>query len=167
MGSLACPACGSRGNCVPHGRYRRSVIDFEGGKAVYSVVEIKRVRCTSCGHTHAILPDRIVPYTTYSLLFILRVLASHFLGSGSVEQLCLQYSISASMLYQWKALFLAHKEIWLGVLEDMETAPGMFIRRLLGLSSYSGEFGRPFYQKAARSFLQRHRDAACFRHAVF
>lgn len=134
---------------------------------VYGVVEVQRVRCASCGHTHAILPDHIIPYTTYSLLFILRVLAGHFLGLGTVEQLCLRYSISASMLYQWKALFLAHKEIWLGVLEDMEMAPGILIRRLLVLPSYSSEFGKPFYQKAARSFLQGHRDAARFRRAVF
>ena len=159
--------CGSKENCVPHGRYRRSLIDVEESKVVYGVAEIKRVRCVSCGHTHAILPDYIVPYTTYSLLFILRVLAGHFLGLGSVEQLCRRYSISASMLYQWKALFLTHKEIWLGALEDMEISPSEWLRRLLGLSSYSGEFGRPFYQKAARSFLQRHRDAAFFRHAVF
>lgn len=90
---------------------------------VYGVAEIKRVRCVSCGHTHAILPDYIVPYTSYSLLFILRVLAGHFLGLGSVEQLCRRYSISVSMLYQWKALFLTHKEIWLGALEDMEVSP--------------------------------------------
>lgn len=166
-GVLVCPVCGSRGNCVPHGRYRRSLIDLEEGKVVYSVAEIKRVRCVSCGHTHAILPDYIVPYATYSLLFILRVLASHFLGRGTVEEVCRRYSITASMLYEWKALFLAHKDIWLGVLENMETSPSEWIRRLLDLPSYAGEFGRPFYQKTAHSFLQRHRDAASFRHAVF
>ncbi len=45
------------------------MIDIEDGKVVYGNVEIKRVQCKSCGHTHAILPDYIVPY---GLLFILR-----------------------------------------------------------------------------------------------
>lgn len=80
--SVTCPSCGSTGNCAAHGSYRRSLIDFEEGKVVYGVVEVQRVRCASCGHTHAILPDHIIPYTTYSLLFILRVLAGHFLGVG-------------------------------------------------------------------------------------
>ena len=162
-----CPSCGSRGNCVPHGKYTRSVIEYEAGKAVYRSVEIRRVRCGSCGHTHAVLPDHIIPYSTYSLLFILQVLAGYFLGLETVEELCRRYSISVSMLYEWKALFLEHKELWQGVLENRETSPGAFIRRLLGLPSYSSDFSEPFFLKTARSFLQRHKDAAYCRYAVF
>ena len=164
---MACPSCGSRGNCVLHGSYKRVLIDVAHGKVCYDSVEIKRVRCKSCGHTHALLPDYIVPYTTYSLLFILRVLAAHFLGSETVEQLCRRYEISTSMLYEWKALFLEHKRLWLGALKDAEAAAADFIRRLFGLPRYSGDFSRPFYGKTAFSFLQRHKDAAHFRHAVF
>lgn len=105
-GTMVCPVCASRRNCVPHGGYTRSLIEYEGGKVVYGRVQIRRVRCGSCGHTHAILPDHIVPYSTYSLQFILQVLAEYFLGLRTVEQLCRRYAISASMLYQWKALFL-------------------------------------------------------------
>ena len=164
---MACPSCGSRGNCVPHGSYKRVLIDVEHSKVVYGSVEIKRVRCKSCGHTHALLPDYIVPYTTYSLLFILRVLAAYFLGRETVEQLCQRYEISPSMLYEWKALFLEHKRLWLGALKDAETAVADFIRQLLGLPSYSEDFSRPFYRGISCSFLQRHKDAAHFRHAVF
>ena len=84
-----------------------------------------------------------------------------------MEQLCRHYGISPSMLYEWKALFLAHKKLWLGVLKDAETDSGGFIRQLLGLHSYSEEFGWPFYQRTTVSFLQRHKNAALFRHAVF
>ena len=164
---LACPVCGSKGNCVPHGSYKRVLIDVEHGKVSYGSVEIKRVRCKSCGHTHAILPDYIVPYATYSLLFILRVLAAHILGPETVEQLCRRYGISPSMLYEWEALFQTHKKLWLGVLEDQETSSTEFIRRLLALPSYSNDFSRLFYQKITVSFLQRHKNAAFFRHAVF
>lgn len=71
--TISCPACGSRGNCIPHAGYRRSLIDLEGGAVVYTSLEVKRVCCGSCGHIHAVLPDFIIPYTTYSLLFILQV----------------------------------------------------------------------------------------------
>lgn len=128
---------------------------------------MERVRCRSCGHTHAVLPDWLIPYSTYSLRFILRVLAAYYLGCKTVEELCRRYAISASMLYEWKRLFLEHKEMWLGVLEDKETGPAWFIRRLFTLAEYSTGFGKPFYIKTARSFLQSHRDAAHCRHAVF
>lgn len=166
-GRLISPSCGSLGNSGRHGRYTRSVIDYEKGRVVYRKMEVERVRCGSCGHTHAILPDEIIPYSTYSLRFILRVLAAYYLGSKTVEELCRRYSISVSMLYEWKRLFLEHKEMWLGVLEDEGTDPSSFIRRLFTLTDYSTEFGKPFYIKTARSFLQRHRNAARFRHAVF
>ena len=162
-----CPSCGSRGNCVPHGSYRRSLIEWERGQVVYNSVEIKRVRCGSCGHTHAVVPDWIIPYSTYSLLFILRVLGAYYLGSRTVEEVCRRYAISVSMLYEWKALFEKHKRFWLGVVENMETPPARFLRQLFTQESYSEDFGKRFYLKTARSFLQRHRDAALSRHAVF
>lgn len=107
--SITCPVCGSTGNCAAHGSYRRSLIYYERGKVEYGTVAIRRVRCVSCGqgHSHAILPDHISPYATYSLLFILRVLAWNFLGLGMVEQLCRRYAISASMLYHWSSSFKA------------------------------------------------------------
>ena len=166
-GQIVCPSCGSRGNCTGHGKYERGFIDYEEGKAVYRRLEVKRVRCGSCGHTHAVLPDWMIPYSTYSLLFILRVLAAYYLGSRTVEEICRRYAVSVSMLYEWKALFLKHKELWLGALESKETPPVRFIRQLLGLPSYSEDFSGPFYGKTAFSFLQRHKDAAHFRHAVF
>lgn len=165
--TISCPVCGSRGNCVSHAGYRRSLIDFEGGAVVYTSIEVKRVRCGSCGHTHAVLPDFIIPYTTYSLLFVLQVLAAYFLGSKTVEELCGRFSITPSMLYQWKANFLSDREIWLGVLAAAEALPTDFIHQLFAMPSYAVCFGIPFFSLAARSFLQTRRDAAFFRHAVF
>lgn len=53
------------------------------------------------------------------------------------------------------------------MLRDLETTPDGFIRQLLALPNRSSDFGKPFWQKAACSFLQNHQDAACFRCAVF
>ena len=51
-----CPWCGSKGNCVSHGSYMRSMADLTYGKTVYGEICVLRLRCTSCGHTHAISP---------------------------------------------------------------------------------------------------------------
>lgn len=165
--ALVCPSCGSRGEWRGHGGYERSVIDYGEGEVKYGKIRVERVRCESCGHTHAILPDYIVPYSTYSLLFILEVLGAYYLRMWTVEELCRRYSITPSMLYQWKAIYQAHKALWLGVLETVETTASGFIRWIREVEDYSGEFGGRFYEKAACSFLQRHRDAQLHRHAVF
>ena len=71
------------------------------------------MRCKSCGHTHAIIPDYIIPY---SLLFVLRVLGEYFLRKRTVEGMCRRYNITPSMVYSWKRVFEEYKEMWLGVL---------------------------------------------------
>ena len=73
-----CPCCGARGSCSIHAYYDRSLVDFMGGSPVRHSLCIMRLICT-CGHTHAILPDFIIPYSGYGLFFLLRVLAEYFL----------------------------------------------------------------------------------------
>jgi len=106
-----CPVCGSRGSCVPHGSYRCCVADYICRKVVFTSVRGRRV--TDCGHTHAVLPNFTVPYTTYSLFFILQVTSAYFRRSP-MGQSCRCFAVIPSIPYQWKALFLVHKEIWLG-----------------------------------------------------
>lgn len=163
----ACPVCGRRGSWQAHGQYERNVIDYETGRVVYGKIKIRRVRCESCGHTHGIIPDYIIPYSTYSLFFVLRVLGEYFLRARTVVQLCMRYNITLSMLYSWKRVFEEHKEMWLGALESAEQTGGEFIRWLTWEPNYSKDFGEAFFKKTARSFLQRHRETARYRHAVF
>ena len=61
-----CPICGSAGNCHIHDYYGRSIIDFQAGKREKSDLCVMRVFCDSCEHAHAILPDVIIPYSSYS-----------------------------------------------------------------------------------------------------
>ena len=128
----ACPMCGCRGRWLAHGQYEGSVIDYESGRVVYGRMKIRRVRCESWGHTHAVIPDYIIPYSTYSLFFVLRVLGEYFLRKRAVERICSRYNITPSMLYSWKGVFEEHKEIWLGVLAGAEQTGGDFIRWLVG-----------------------------------
>lgn len=75
-----CPVCGSCGNCHVHAYYDRSVIDFRNGRKVTDSLCVLRLICDSCHHTHALLPDILIPYASYSLMFILRVLGECFLA---------------------------------------------------------------------------------------
>ncbi|HBK52428.1 DUF6431 domain-containing protein, partial [Syntrophomonas wolfei] len=72
------------------------------------MVIIIRYKCDSCGHTHALLPEFLIPYRSYSLLFILAVLKDYCL---TIEKISEKYGIAASTIYTWKALFLKNKKI--------------------------------------------------------
>lgn len=61
--SLSC-SCGIKGSFIKHGYYTRSI------KTPLGLVKLKilRVKCSSCGKTHAVLLSSIVPYSQISLL---------------------------------------------------------------------------------------------------
>ena len=63
----ACPRCGAVGGLVPHSPYRRNLEDLEGGRVVCGRVTIERVRCASCGATHALIPPNVSPYRQRSV----------------------------------------------------------------------------------------------------
>lgn len=155
-----CPVCLRKGDCRIHSHYDRYIIDFIAGKTDCTSITVTRVIC-SCGHTHAVLPDPIIPYRSYSLFFILRVLMEYFLKCSTVEQLCKRFGITPSILYKWKQLFLDHRREWLGLLNSVETGISASLKTLLTTDPFSA-FARMFFQKTGLSFLQSHRNPAFF-----
>ena len=160
-----CPCCGAKGNCHIHTYYDRSLVDFIGGSPVRHSLCILRLIC-SCGHTHAILPDFIIPYSGYGLFFLLRVLAEYFLRLSTVERLCGRFSITLSQLRRWLQLFRVHKEEWLGALSSMENSGLSFLKALLMRTPYS-DFASAFVRRFAISFLQSHKNPAAYCQQVF
>lgn len=56
---LSCPCCGRAARMTFHGRYTRSV--KQDGELVE--LHIRRVACSECGSTHALLLSELVPYS--------------------------------------------------------------------------------------------------------
>ena len=104
-----CPTCGAKHCCSPHDSYERYLISNQSGKPIYDHVSALRVICESCGHTHAVLPEIIIPYESYSILFILTVLRNYYTRSDSIQEICDKYQIAISTFYRWKHLFHKHK----------------------------------------------------------
>jgi len=148
-----CPFCSAEHpDWKKHAVYERYLISFENGRTVSCQITIVRYRCSSCGHTHAILPELIIPYQSYSLLFILAVMRDYFISSLTVEDICAKYDISVSTLYSWKGLFLRHKKIWLGLLDDVCTSSLQFLDSLF-IGSLLHTL-KEFFLTAGVSFLQ-------------
>ena len=161
-----CPYCGARGHCRIHGYYKRRIGEFRDGTVIWEKVNVMRVRCTGCGHTHAILPDVIIPYTRHGVLFIIHALASHFIHHLSVEKACEMHGVSRNQFFRWLSLWRKHKALWLGRLRSRETGDRAFLDRIAGRADYS-EFSAGFIRKFAFSFLQSHRNPADYCQQVF
>lgn len=149
---LPCPFCGAKHpGWSYHDSYPRYLIAFENGVPITYTIHITRIICSSCQHTHAILPEIIIPYSSYSLIFILSVLKDYF-SRIPIKSLCEKYQLSLSTLYAWKHLLLQHKKLWLGILEDLCTEPLTF------LSSFSHAHSSRdlsiFFLNMGYSFLQ-------------
>lgn len=149
-----CPCCHTHGTCRAHAHYSRYLIGLADGKPVCRRVSILRVFCTSCRHTHAILPDFIVPFRQFSLPFILKVLIEYF-TYRSPSRILKEYGIDVRRLTAWKKLFRSHKAMWLGVLKDKETRELSFLMWITERDRLS-EFLSDFYDRLKRSFLQSH-----------
>ena len=94
-----CPGCLAIGRFNLHGSYSRHVIYRDGISFIYKYIDIKRIRCVSCGKTHAVLPGDIIAYRLLSLCAFLFIVFSHYISNISVLQLSLQHSFSFQFIY--------------------------------------------------------------------
>ena len=154
---LVCPYCGAKGTCRKRGSYERSLVTFPDGKPQVLRLRIPRVQCT-CGKSHALLPDFIVPYLSYSLPMILRILSDCLKRRLTIRGICEKYLVTPPLIYRFKKQFLLHKKQWLGALRDMELSASDFVEELQ-TRSYA-QFQDAFLRLTTYSFLQSHKNPA-------
>jgi len=147
---IACPRCGAKACCREHGSYWRWMTTIECGKRIDCSIEIPRVFCESCGHTHAIIPDVLIPYQSYSLRFILSTLSNYLQRKCTVSAFCDQWQIAVSTLYLWKHLFLEQASLWLGKLEQVNILCEKLLNRMRDVKNFPAEF----FEQFRFSFLQ-------------
>ena len=153
-----CPTCGCKGCCSPYGHYDRYLIDFRDGQPHCDILKITRVIC-KCGHTHAILPDPIVPYLQYSLFFVILVLAVYSCHLMTVEHICNFYHITPSILYRWLDVYDEHRKEWQGLLKSTTSGIQHSLYELVHKGSFAS-FAVFFIQKTNVSLLQTHANPA-------
>ena len=153
--SKTCPKCGAAGKLSPHGGYGRGLVSYENQRVSFRNIRPLRFICKCCA-THALLPDILVPYSPYSLRFKLTVLIAYYERSTSVAEVCGQFEIAISTLYEWKKLFAEHKELLLGVFFSQKSSALSFLRGLLDSDCLSDTL-RGFFGRFAFSFMQRRR----------
>jgi transposase-like protein len=154
-----CPKCGAAGRLSGHGDYGRGLTSFEDGQIVDASVRPSRLLCSSCGATHALLPDIIVPYSPYSLLFMLAALIAYYERATTVSDICTRFGIAISTIYEWKKRIALHKDLMLGVLISQKRRAHSYILELLDPAVLSDDLRR-FYRKHGFSFMQNRSTSA-------
>jgi ribosomal protein S27AE len=149
-----CPKCGASGKLSPYGSYFRNLASYKDGMTIESRIAPHRFECTSCGTTHALLPDIVIPYSPYSLRFKLTVLIAYFERNTTVAAICLHFGIAISTLYSWKKCLFEHKDLLLGILESHKEPAITLLQNLLGAVNLS-ESLRNFFLRYSFSFMQR------------
>jgi hypothetical protein len=91
FGYFRCPICQSD-EFIRWGFYERSVY-FISNIVEYKVIRIQRVKCVHCNHTHALLPEPIVPYKQFCLDTIMYALAN--------DELTYQFKMSQDTINKW------------------------------------------------------------------
>ena len=149
-----CPKCGAKGNLSGYGDYGRGLTSYEGGQIVYRLISVLRYLCASCKATHALLPDIVVPYSPYSLLFMLAALIAYYERSSTVAEVCSRFGIAVSTIYEWKDRIALHKDLMLGVLISRKQRSHSYILGILSSTDLSDTLRR-FFRKYGFSFMQR------------
>lgn len=82
--------------------YTRNYLIFKDDTIVDGTLDIPVYYCENCGHYHACLPYLfILPYSQYSIPFILCVLYDKYYSTLTVNEIIDKYHISVSTLYRW------------------------------------------------------------------
>lgn len=103
---LLCPKCGAVGSMARHAHYMRHFVFLREGKVTDEVIAVTRLRCISCGATHALLPLAAVPYSVFSIRFIAMMLLDSLDHTfPSIEVLCAHYKIAINTFYRIRRRF--------------------------------------------------------------
>jgi len=94
----SCPRCRAIGKLSDYDVYERNHVTIADDIMVETRVSVRRVECSSCGSTHALLPDTLIPYNPYTLVFKLSVLIAYFERDTTVEKVCERFEIAVSAL---------------------------------------------------------------------
>lgn len=154
---LACQLCGAKHALSSFASYKRHLVTYDNNTAQDNLISISRYICSSCGHTHALLPSVIVPYMSFSFNFTISIIRDYLIHKFySVEAMCEHYGIAISTFYRILKKFKEHKKLWLGLLTDKLTSNLFFIQHLLNSTFIEIEtLLLNFFNKTGLSFFQQ------------
>lgn len=124
-----CPKCGAKASMIRHAYYERNVISILNAVMIYTLLKILRVKCTSCGSTHAILPGDIIPYKQFDYSSFIIILENYFCDLQSGYELSTKFNVSFQTIYAFINTFLIFKDSTFITLRIMEIIEKLFSKK--------------------------------------
>ena len=156
----SCPSCGApQAKYCRNGSYPRQFVCYVNDSLCDNRISVCSLKCRSCGHSHALLPSVIIPYSSYSLGFLISLLYARITRMfPNIPSLCQHFGISESTYYRIRKRFILDSKWLLKALETfLDGADFPYILRpadpdLLhaALSDFFRSTGHSFLQPAAR-----------------
>lgn len=100
-----CPCCHAKNKLIKYGKYERNISILVDDNVENYRVSVQRVICNSCNHTHALLPNFIVPYKIMALFSIAQIVQRASISSA--YKLAEAINLSVQMIYTYIAIVLA------------------------------------------------------------
>lgn len=111
-----------------HARYERGLVlwDAQNCALMDARIEILRLKCSSCGKTHAVLTMDMIPFFSYSIYAFLALIAMCMEPGGSVLRTEEKTGVSYQLLYRFLTLFHEYRQrlMLLLRLESLWSRPG-------------------------------------------
>lgn len=130
--SHACERCGNLlWFIVQVGVYIRHIVYPLNGNPAYEEIKIPLMLCKNCGQSrdgskydspdyrHAIIPTNLIPFTSYTLSFVLTVLDAYANRDCTVVELCEHWHIAVSTLYAWKKRYKEQYDAYVGSMDSI------------------------------------------------
>lgn len=100
-----CPCCHAKNKLIKYGKYERNISILVNDTVENYRLSVQRVICNSCNHTHALLPNFIVPYKIMALFSIAKIVQRASISSA--YKLAEAINLSVQMIYTYIAIVLA------------------------------------------------------------
>ncbi len=159
----SCPKCKTNKFFKVHDSYSRNVCVFRNEKVERLEILIQRLLCTSCGTTHALLPDDIIPYAYYSKSFIMYCLIEYYINGVSVSDIVEKTNTYPMLIYKLLKKFkseLTSLIIFLKTYLDkdlkIKEPPKKMINLIINIKSFSN-FLKNYFFNTYNIFLMNKR----------
>lgn len=135
-----CPSCHAKHAFHRHGTYNRHLLTLNNQSLDENAMDILRIKCSSCGHTHAILPIDVIPFHIYATTCILTICSKFYIEEKSILTISNESNISYQLIYKFLNifnLFLNHIQHLLRQLEILKYSEQVSCQKvMLTLSLY-------------------------------
>lgn len=146
--NLECPECHSH-DLIKWGCYERNVIFFSEDETTFetTLLKVQRVRCKSCGKTHALLPFGIIPYKQFADEVISKILFE--LTCDTLENVLNKYQITQSLVKKWCSQYNKKHNSKINVLmnnHNSKESLKLFLNEIINKITYINKYNLCFMQ---------------------